>query len=966
MPRSPILDSTAPIPPYTPGENPYILRTESTAPGRSILALAVPDFDSYLKANNAGESFLVAPAQVLIDINAEPALGNPADNDYILTSTAAGVRSWAQLEEVGATTVATDPIWDAKGDLAVGTGADTAARLAVGANDTFLIADSSQATGLRWAALDADLVSWAGVTRASGFDTFAATPTSANLRALVTGDTGTGGLFFSNGNIGAAIGTSLALTGDIEAANLLAVSTTFNLVNATATTVNLAGAATALNIGSAASGVTLLKSPTVNLSGTLLQPVTNYNTNIGSLSKKFLAIHAAELWVETLVAQDTMATIGGRILVGPTTALIADALAAATTIDVKHNNLASGDRVYMESDGKVEFMAVTSAATPITGGYRYTVTRNLDGTGANDWFAGDAVFNTGTTGNGFIDLYSLRGVKSVSEAGPTIVGNVRNSTTYNDWSPRWAVGNLKGLYGVVTDTYGAAFGVPTAQNLLILPTGISIRNGTTAVTSWDTTNGFQVFNPSSQSLVQLDISGNARFGRQATNNANVFYNTSNQRLEFRGSTNGTIVQSYIDVDGSLNLMSNLTGGQVRFTHAGNVPVGGFEHQYSATSSVLELRTNLKSGDTTGLSETKLSASNNSSHVVTLNLLSYGSAHATRAGRSAALLNDSDFPSNFDGLVVGNTIFPTHMLDVYGTGWFNSTVTVNATGFTGNLIELQLASKNLFTVNAVASAVNGFTITSAATAGIPVLAATGDDTNIGWSLIGKGTGAGLHQAANILELRNGTAAQSSYIYHTWTNASNYERLSITAPAGSASIIRTEKAGTGTARALRFGTDGVGRWEVGTSGHLTAVADNTYDFGASAATRPRTGYFGTSVVTPFLSLGSVLGNTKLAIYDDGSAFYGFGVQAGQFRFHVSASSNRFSFLDAPAGTEVFTVRGNGNIGIGTINAGTGAVTVLSIANGTAPSTSPAGIGQLWVEAGALKYRGSSGTPTTIAPA
>lgn len=44
--------------------------------------------------------------------------------------------------------------------------------------------------------LDADLTSWAGVTRAAGFDTFAATPSSANLAALVTNETGTGALVF--------------------------------------------------------------------------------------------------------------------------------------------------------------------------------------------------------------------------------------------------------------------------------------------------------------------------------------------------------------------------------------------------------------------------------------------------------------------------------------------------------------------------------------------------------------------------------------------------------------------------------------------------------------------------------------------------------------------------------------------------------------------------------------------------
>jgi hypothetical protein len=47
--------------------------------------------------------------------------------------------------------VATDAIWDAKGDLAGGTGANTAAKLTVGSNGTILTADSGETTGLKWA-----------------------------------------------------------------------------------------------------------------------------------------------------------------------------------------------------------------------------------------------------------------------------------------------------------------------------------------------------------------------------------------------------------------------------------------------------------------------------------------------------------------------------------------------------------------------------------------------------------------------------------------------------------------------------------------------------------------------------------------------------------------------------------------------------------------------------------------------
>ncbi len=50
----------------------------------------------------------------------------------------------------GGGSVATDAIWDAKGDLAVGTGADAAARLAVGTDGMQVFADASTSTGLRW------------------------------------------------------------------------------------------------------------------------------------------------------------------------------------------------------------------------------------------------------------------------------------------------------------------------------------------------------------------------------------------------------------------------------------------------------------------------------------------------------------------------------------------------------------------------------------------------------------------------------------------------------------------------------------------------------------------------------------------------------------------------------------------------------------------------------------------------
>lgn len=59
-------------------------------------------------------------------------------------------------------------------------------------------------------------------------------------------------------------------------------------------------------------------------------------------------------------------------------------------------------------------------------------------------------------------------------------------------------------------------------------------------------------------------------------------------------------------------------------------------------------------------------------------------------------------------------------------------------------------------------------------------------------------------------------------------------------------------------------------------------------------------------------------------------------------------------------------DGNFGLGVTTFGTSAARVIGILNGTAPSSSPAGMGQLYVESGALKYRGSSGTVTILGSA
>ena len=87
-------------------------------------------------------------------------------------------------------------IVDAKGDIIAATAADTISRLAVGANDTVLTADSSTATGLKWATAPSKVVQIvhsisttatnisAGTTASTGL-TATITPTSASNKILI-------------------------------------------------------------------------------------------------------------------------------------------------------------------------------------------------------------------------------------------------------------------------------------------------------------------------------------------------------------------------------------------------------------------------------------------------------------------------------------------------------------------------------------------------------------------------------------------------------------------------------------------------------------------------------------------------------------------------------------------------------------------------------------------------------------
>lgn len=187
---------------------------------------------------------------------------------------------------------------------------------------------------------------------------FAAT-TSSELAGVISDETGSGALVF---------GTSPAIT-----TSLTTGSTSFDLVNTTATTVNFAGAATSLNLGSAAGTVTVAGNLTVNGEFTTISSTTitvdDKNLELGSVASP----------------TDSTANGGGLTLKGATDKTWNWVLSTTSWTSSENIDLASGKVL------KVAGTEVLSATQYTGNALTATTATNVTG-GA----AGSIVYQTGS------------------------------------------------------------------------------------------------------------------------------------------------------------------------------------------------------------------------------------------------------------------------------------------------------------------------------------------------------------------------------------------------------------------------------------------------------------------------------------------------------------------------------------------------------------------------------------------
>jgi hypothetical protein len=233
--------------------------------------------------------------------------------------------------------------------------------------------------------------------------------------------------------------------------------------------------------------------------------------------------------------------------------------------------------------------------------------------------------------------------------------------------------------------------------------------------------------------------------------------------------------------------------------------------------------------------------------------------------------------------------------------------------------------------------------------------------VGGMQVTSGSAGGLYQWAY-------GASASSRSWRAWNDVS----------ANGDFQISTSTTRTGSTYSDRYRIDvtGIHEWS-NTSGTAMTLNSTGLGIGGTAigtklevVTSTSGSLGGTATVTN--SAAAAIGNAASFNFRTNTNFLLAGYFGARIEAVTPAATNDtdlvfYNYKGVTAsGDETMRITSGGNVGVGVTTFGTSAAKVLGLANATAPSTSPAGMGQLYVEAGALKYRGSSGTVTTIANA
>ena len=207
-----------------------------------------------------------------------------------------------------------------------------------------------------------------------------------------------------------------------------------------------------------------------------------------------------------------------------------------------------------------------------------------------------------------------------------------------------------------------------------------------------------------------------------------------------------------------------------------------------------------------------------------------------------------------------------------------------------------------------------------------------------------------------------------VYKLDVSAPNGNGIRYRAEGSSATIYMGDFSGvpaisTGTVSPIIFGIGGAEAMRIDAASNVgVGVTPSAWGGAFKALQISRAGLRG-STATSGLSFNAYFDGTDFKYIAAGLNALDYFQNSGKHVWQIAGVAANAN--DPITFTEAMTLDALGNLLVGLTAAGTTAAKTIQIANGTAPTANVTG-GQLYVEAGALKYRGSSGTITTIANA
>lgn len=203
--------------------------------------------------------------------------------------------------------------------------------------------------------------------------------------------------------------------------------------------------------------------------------------DLGSSTKLWRKGYLSELEA-VLFAQQTVTLIGGWLYICKNEGTIASSIDDGDTEIDFQTSMTPGDFVLFRSALKVEYIEISS----LDSGTTYNVTRDKDGSGANDWPSGTPFAVLGASGDGRIELNAYDTPR---------IQIIEQGATYNAQTEKARFGDLNGNWGYSSAIYGLALGEYAANkpNITLDSTnGLRIRNYTANVMTFDTSGNAKI------------------------------------------------------------------------------------------------------------------------------------------------------------------------------------------------------------------------------------------------------------------------------------------------------------------------------------------------------------------------------------------------------------------------------------------------------------------------------------------